>query len=143
MKFTNYLKNIDSEIDKTLSLEEIAEQLEVGVPTLTDIIEELKKPGRDPRETLDAPILRSDILKIEDLKEDMILSGTVRNVIDFGAFVDIGLKGDGLVHISQLSDKFVKKPMDVVSVGDIVSVRIIGIDKEKNRISLSMKSKQD
>ena len=139
----NNLKNIDSEIDKTLSLKEIAEQLEVGVPTLADIIEELKKPGRDPRETLDAPILRSDILKIEDLKEDMILSGTVRNVIDFGAFVDIGLKGDGLVHISQLSDKFVKKPMDVVSVGDIVSVRIIGIDKEKNRISLSMKSKQD
>lgn len=139
----NNLKNIDSEIDKTLSLEQIAEELEVGVPTLADIIEELKKPGRDPRETLDAPILRSDILKIEDLKEGMILSGTVRNVIDFGAFVDIGLKGDGLVHISQLSDKFVKRPMDVVSVGDIVSVRIIGIDKEKNRVSLSMKTKQD
>lgn len=137
----NNLKDLDTALEKEKSLEKIAADLDVGVPTLSDIIEELKKPGRDPRETLDAPILRSDILKIEDLKEDMVLTGTVRNVIDFGAFVDIGLKGDGLVHISELSDKFVKRPMDVVSVGDVVSVRILGIDKAKNRISLSMKSK--
>lgn len=137
----NNLKDLDTVLEKEKSLEKIASDLDVGVPTLSDIIEELKKPGRDPRETLDAPILRSDILKIEDLKEDMVLTGTVRNVIDFGAFVDIGLKGDGLVHISELSDKFVKRPMDVVSVGDVVSVRILGIDKAKNRISLSMKNK--
>lgn len=134
------LKSIDRELNKE-DLERIASDLQVGMPTLTDIITEIKKPGRDIRESLDAPILRSDILKIEDLKEDMILSGTVRNVVDFGAFVDIGLDNDGLVHISQLSDKFVKNPMGIVNVGDVVNVRILKIELDKNRVSLSMKSK--
>ena len=100
----------------------------------------MQKPGRDPREDLPKPILRSDVLKMEDLKEGMILTGTVRNVIDFGAFVDIGVKNDGLVHISEMSDKYVKNPMDVVSVGDIVKVRVIKIDLEKKKVSLSMKN---
>ncbi len=117
----------------------LAEELEVGVPTLKDIIEEVKKPGRDPREEMPKPVFRSDVLKMEDLKLDMIMTGTVRNVVDFGAFVDIGVKQDGLVHISQLSNKFVKNPMDVVSVGDEVDVKIIGIDLERGKISLSMK----
>ena len=107
--------------------------------SLEDIIAEIKKPGRDPRESLDAPILRSDILKIDDLKEGLILTGTVRNVVDFGAFVDIGLDDDGLVHISHLADRFVKNPMTVVSVGDLVKVKIISIDLDKNRVGLSMK----
>ena len=119
---------------------DIAKKLEIGVPTVRDIIKELQKPGRDPREDLPKPILRSDVLKMEDLKEGMILTGTVRNVIDFGAFVDIGVKNDGLVHISELSDKYVKNPMDVVSVGDIVKVRVIKIDLEKKKVSLSMKN---
>ena len=107
--------------------------------TLKDIIEELSKPGRDPREDMPKPILRSDVLKLEDLKEGMILNGTVRNVIDFGAFIDIGVKHDGLVHISELSDKYIKNPRDVVSVGDIVKVRILGVDLEKQKVALSMK----
>jgi len=107
--------------------------------TLIDIIAELTKPGRDPREEMPKPILRTDILKIEDLQEGMTLTGTVRNVIDFGAFVDIGVKHDGLVHISQLSNNFVKNPSDVVAVGDIVDVKVIGIDTEKQKVSLSMK----
>ena len=107
--------------------------------TLKDIIEELSKPGRDPREDMPKPILRQDVLKFEDLKEGMILTGTVRNVIDFGAFVDIGVKHDGLVHISELSEKFVKNPSDIVSVGDIVKVKVIGIDKERQKVKLSMK----
>ena len=119
---------------------DIAKKLEIGVPTVRDIIKELQKPGRDPREDLPKPILRSDVLKMEDLKEGMILTGTVRNVIDFGAFVDIGVKNDGLVHISELSDKYVKNPMDVVSVGDIVKVRVIKLDLEKKKVSLSMKN---
>lgn len=119
---------------------DVAKKLEIGVPTVRDIIKELQKPGRDPREDLPKPILRSDVLKMEDLKEGMILTGTVRNVIDFGAFVDIGVKNDGLVHISELSDKYVKNPMDVVSVGDIVKVRVIKIDLEKKKVSLSMKN---
>ena len=119
---------------------EVAKKLEIGVPTVRDIIKELQKPGRDPREDMPKPILRSDVLKMEDLKEGMILTGTVRNVIDFGAFVDIGVKNDGLVHISELSDKYVKNPMDVVSVGDIVKVRVIKIDLEKKKVSLSMKN---
>jgi len=121
------------------SLEAIAESLNVGLPTLQDIVRELEKPGRDPREELEAPLLRSDVLSMEDLQEGMILKGTVRNVIDFGAFVDIGVHQDGLVHISQLSDKFIKHPLEAVSVGDVVDVMVLGVDVKRNRISLSMK----
>ena len=107
--------------------------------TLQDIIKELSKPGRDPRENMPKPILRSDVLKFEDLKEGMILNGTVRNITDFGAFVDIGIKNDGLVHISEMSDKYIKSPNEVVSVGDIVKVVVIGIDNDKKKVKLSMK----
>ncbi len=124
---------------KTVNVEEMAKQLEVGGMTLTDIIDELSKPGRDPREDMPKPILRSDVLKLEDLREGMVLSGTVRNVIDFGAFVDIGVKHDGLVHISEMSDKFVKNPSEIVSVGDVVKVKVIKIDKERQKVGLSMK----
>jgi uncharacterized protein len=124
---------------RTINSEKLAGELGVGVPTIKDIINELEKPGRDPRDDMPKPVLRSDVLKIEDLKEGMILTGTVRNVIDFGAFVDIGVKNDGLVHISELSDKFVKNPMDVVSVGDIVKVRVLKVDIDKHKVSLSMK----
>ena len=118
----------------------MAEELEIGEPTLRDITEELEKPGRDPRDEMPKPILRSDVLAMEDLKEGMVLKGTVRNVIDFGAFVDIGVHQDGLVHISEMSSKkFVKHPLDVVKVGDIIDVKVIGIDLKKKRISLSMK----
>ncbi len=110
------------------------------MPTLEDIIKELEKPGRDPREEMPLPVLRSDVLSMEDLKPDMILKGTIRNVIDFGAFVDIGVHQDGLVHISELSDKYVKHPLEVVSVGDIVQVKVINIDIAKKRISLTMKN---
>lgn len=120
-------------------IEKIAEELNVGVPTLEDIIKELEKPGRDPRDEMPKPILRQDVLKIEDLKEGMELNGTIRNVVDFGAFVDIGVKEDGLVHISQLSNKFIKHPKEVVKVGDVVKVRIIEVDMERGRIALSMK----
>jgi uncharacterized protein len=123
-----------------LNISDLSKELGVGELTITDIIAELKKPGRDPRDELPKPILKSDVLKIEDLKEGMILTGTVRNVIDFGAFVDIGIKNDGLVHLSQLSDKFVRNPMEEVSVGDIVKVRVIGIDKDRGKVSLSMKN---
>ena len=118
---------------------DVAERLGVGVPTLRDILESLKRPGRDPREELPPPIFKTDVLQLEDLKVGMELQGTVRNVIDFGAFVDIGLKNDGLVHISQLADKFVKHPMDVVSVGDNVTVWVLGVDAAKGRVSLTMK----
>ena len=124
---------------KKINIKEVAKDLEIGELTLGDIINELSKPGRDPREDMPKQILRSDVLKFEDLKEDMILKGTVRNVTDFGAFVDIGVKHDGLVHISQLSNNFVKNPSDVVAVGDIVDVKVIGIDTEKQKVSLSMK----
>jgi uncharacterized protein len=120
-------------------LPKLAEAAGVGVPTLSDIIGELLKPGRDPRDELPPPLLRADVLSISDLKPDMILDGTVRNVIDFGAFVDIGVHQDGIVHISQLSDKFVKHPLDAVKVGDIVKVKVLGVDEKKKRISLSMK----
>ena len=123
----------------SINKEKVAQELEIGILTLEDIIKELSKPGRDPREDMPKPILRSDVLKLEDLTEGMILNGTVRNVIDFGAFVDIGVKHDGLVHISELSDKYVKNPRDVVSVGDIVKVKVIGIDLEKQKVALSMK----
>ena len=122
-----------------INVEKMASELEIGVPTIKDIIKELMKPGRDPREDMPKPILRSDVLKMEDLKEGMILTGTVRNVIDFGAFVDIGVKNDGLVHISEMSDKFVKNPMNIVSVGDIVKVRVLKVDLEKKKVSLSMR----
>ena len=124
---------------KSVNIEKTAKELEIGEMTLTDIIEELSKPGRDPREEMPKPILRSDVLKLEDLKEGMVLTGTVRNVIDFGAFVDIGVKHDGLVHISEMSDKFVKNPSEVVSVGDVVKVKVIKIDKERQKVGLSMK----
>ncbi|MBM4466604.1 MAG: RNA-binding transcriptional accessory protein [Chloroflexi bacterium] len=121
-------------------LAELAEVLEVGLPTLTDIFDNLIKPGRDPRDELPPPILRSDVLKMEDLREGMILKGTVRNVVDFGAFVDIGVKQDGLVHVSQMADRYVKNPLEVVSVGDVVEVKVISLDPERGRIGLSMRS---
>ena len=124
---------------KSVNIPEMAKELNIGEMTLTDIIEELSKPGRDPREDMPKPILRSDVLKLEDLKEGMVLTGTVRNVIDFGAFVDIGVKHDGLVHISEMSDKFIKNPSEIVSVGDIVKVKVIKIDQERQKVGLSMK----
>lgn len=124
---------------KEKDIDLLSQELQVGKPTLVDIIEELEKPGRDPRDEMIKPLLRKDVLSLDDLKIDMVLKGTVRNVIDFGAFVDIGVKEDGLVHISQLSNKFIKHPKDIVTIGDIVDVKIMDIDKEKGRISLSMK----
>lgn len=121
---------------------QLAEELEVGAPTLKDIIDSLLRPGRDPREELPPPIFRTDVLQIEDLRPGMELKGTVRNVIDFGAFVDIGIKSDGLVHISQLSDRYVKHPLDVVSVGDNVTVWVLQVDTKKGRVGLTMKSPQ-
>lgn len=112
--------------------------LEIGEPTLRDIIKELKKPGRDPRDSAPKPHLKSDVLSIEDLKPDMELVGTVRNVIDFGAFVDIGVHQDGLVHISQISDRYISHPTDVLSVGDVVTVKVLSVDVERKRIGLSM-----
>ncbi|MDO4276118.1 MAG: Tex family protein [Eubacteriales bacterium] len=117
----------------------LAEELGIGEITLRDIVKELEKPGRDPRDEMPKPILRTDVLDMKDLKEGMILKGTVRNVIDFGAFVDIGVHQDGLVHISEMSEKFIKHPLEAVSVGDIVDVRVLGVDLKKKRISLSMK----
>ena len=124
---------------KSINISEMSQKLGIGELTLKDIIEELSKPGRDPREDMPKPILRQDILKIEDLKEEMVLQGTVRNVIDFGAFIDIGVKYDGLVHISEMSDKFIKNPSEIVSVGDVVKVKVISIDVERHKVGLSMK----
>ena len=123
----------------SLSIPKLAKELEVGEMTLKDIVEELAKPGRDPREEMPKPILRSDVFKFEDLREGQILTGTVRNIVDFGAFVDVGVKHDGLVHISEMSDSFVKNPSDIVSVGDIVKVKVIDIDQERQKVKLSMK----
>ena len=120
-------------------LPQLADQLGVGLPTLQDIVAELSKPGRDPRDELPAPLLRTDILSMEDLKEGMQLQGTVRNVIDFGVFVDIGVHQDGLVHISQICDRFIRHPSEAVKVGDIVTVWVLGVDLPKKRISLTMK----
>ena len=118
----------------------MADELGIGEITLVDILKELEKPARDPRDEMPKPILRTDVLEMKDLKEGMILKGTVRNVIDFGAFVDIGVHQDGLVHVSEMSDKkFVKHPLDVVSVGDIVDVKVMGVDLKKQRIQLTMK----
>ena len=131
-----------SDVRKKLALlepKELADEFSAGVPTVRDILDALQRPGRDPREDLPRPLLRRDVTHMEDLNEGMVLEGTVRNVVDFGAFVDIGVKHDGLVHISQLSDKFIKHPMEVVAVGDIVKVRVIGIDKERDRVGLSMR----
>ena len=133
------ISDIDNRVEK-VGLKQLSENLNVGEVTLKDIILEIKKPGRDPREEEGMkPILRTDVLKIEDIKEGMILKGTVRNVVDFGVFVDIGIKNDGLVHKSQMSNKFVKDPMEICSVGDVVDVKVIGIDLDKQRVALSMK----
>jgi uncharacterized protein len=132
------LDGLDKKVEQ-YGIAKVAEELEVGVPTLRDIINELLKPGRDPRDELPKPVLRTDVLSMEDLKPGMILTGTVRNVADFGAFVDIGVHQDGLVHISQLADKFVKNPMGIVAVGDIVKVRVLEVDVDRKRISLSMR----
>lgn len=132
----NNLKGLRNKIN---DIEALAKEFEIGIPTLNDIIKELEKPGRDPRDEMPKPVLRSDVLSMEDLTEGMILRGTVRNVIDFGAFVDIGVHQDGLVHISQMTDRYIKHPLEVVSVGDIVEVKVLSVDINKNRISLSMK----
>ncbi|MDK2801588.1 MAG: protein Tex [Clostridiales bacterium] len=134
----NNIKDLQDKVAQ-LDIKQLSEELGIGIPTLRDIVNELLKPGRDPRDELPKPVLMSDVLHIEDLKPDMILTGTVRNVIDFGAFVDIGVHQDGLVHISQLSDKYVKHPMDVVAVGDIVKVKVLDVDVQRKRISLTMK----
>jgi uncharacterized protein len=125
------------------SLAGLAKALEVGQPTLIDIIDSLVRPGRDPRDEFPKPILRSDVLKMEDLREGMTLQGTVRNVVDFGAFVDVGVKQDGLVHVSQMADHYVRNPHDVVAVGDVVTVRVLKVDIERGRIGLSMKGLAD
>ena len=124
---------------KAADLKSLAQELQVGEPTLRDILKELSKPGRDPRDELPPPLLREDILDMKDLKEGMTLQGTVRNVIDFGAFVDIGVHQDGLVHVSQISDKFIKHPSEALKVGDVVTVKVLGVDLQKKRISLTMK----
>ncbi len=132
--------NLNDIVEKTEGrYKELSDKLEVGILTLKDIVKELQKPGRDPREDMPKPVFRKDVMKFEDLNEGMILTGTVRNVVNFGAFVDIGVKNDGLVHISELSDNFVKNPMDIVKVGDIVTVKIIKIDMDRHKVSLSMK----
>ena len=140
----NDLKNKDTlnvlrEELKNIDIPALSKELEIGEMTLSDIISELSKPGRDPREDMPKPILRSDVLKFEDLTIGMVLTGTVRNVIDFGAFVDIGVKYDGLVHISEMSDSYIKSPSDIVSVGDIVKVKVIKIDSDRKKVGLSMK----
>ncbi len=135
-------KNKLSEIKNMLNglnCKEISKELEVGEITLKDIIDELSKPGRDPREDMPKPILRSDVLKFEDLQIGQTLTGTVRNIVDFGAFIDVGVKHDGLVHISEMSEKYIKNPSEIVSVGDIVKVKVIDIDNERQKLKLSMK----
>ncbi len=129
------LKGIAKKVTNT---KKMAEELGIGEPTLVDILSELEKPGRDPREEMPKPVLRSDVLEMKDLKEGMELKGTVRNVIDFGAFIDIGVHQDGLVHISKMTERYIKHPLEVVSVGDVVDVTVIGVDMEKKRIQLSM-----
>jgi protein Tex len=125
------------------AIEALAKEVEVGVPTLTDILENLEKPGLDPRDSLPRPILRQDVLKLEDLQTGMVLQGTVRNVVDFGAFVDIGVKQDGLVHVSELADRFVRDPLTVVSVGDVVRVRVLAVDVGRGRVQLSMRNVEE
>ena len=122
-----------------VNVKETAKELGIGEPTLRDIIAELKKPGRDPRDEAPAPVLKSDVMTIDDLEPGMRLRGTVRNVIDFGAFVDIGVHEDGLVHISEITTRYIKHPSEVLAVGDIVDVRVLSVDKKRERISLTMK----
>ena len=138
LKDKNKLKEIKEKL-ANVNIANTAKELEIGEMTLKDIIDELSKPGRDPREEMPKPILRADVLKFEDLIEGQVLTGTVRNVTDFGAFVDVGVKHDGLVHISEMSNSFVKNPSDIVSVGDIVKAKVIGIDKDRQKVKLSMK----
>ncbi len=138
LKDKNKLKEIKEKL-ANVNIANTAKELGIGEMTLKDIIDELSKPGRDPREEMPKPILRADVLKFEDLIEGQVLTGTVRNVTDFGAFVDVGVKHDGLVHISEMSNSFVKNPSDIVSVGDIVKVKVIGIDKDRQKVKLSMK----
>ena len=138
LKDKNKLKEIKEKL-ANVNVANTVKKLEIGEMTLKDIIDELSKPGRDPREEMPKPILRADVLKFEDLIEGQVLTGTVRNVTDFGAFVDVGVKHDGLVHISEMSNSFVKNPSDIVSVGDIVKVKVIGIDKDRQKVKLSMK----
>ena len=133
------LAKINDELSK-IDIKTKAQELDIGELTLTDIINELKKPGRDPRDDMPKPVLRSDVLSFDDLKEGQLLTGTVRNITDFGAFVDIGVKHDGLVHLSELSDKFIKTPSEVVAIGDVVQVKVIEIDREKQKVKLSMKN---
>ena len=134
-------KNLSEIILKldNINVSKLASELNIGELTLEDIVSELKKPGRDPRDDMPQIVVKSDVLSIDDIKEGMVLKGTVRNVVDFGAFVDIGIKSDGLVHISEISDKYVRNPMEEVSVGDIVNVKVINVDKNKGKVSLSMK----
>lgn len=139
LKFLEKTNTTIGHIPKDINMDSIANEIGIGVPTLTDIIKELEKPGRDIREDIDPPILRSDVLDLKDLTVGMILKGTVRNVIDFGAFVDIGVHQDGLLHISQISDRFIKHPLEVLNVSDIINVKIIAVDLEKKKFSLSMK----
>ena len=130
------LKGISRKAGRT---KQMAEELGVGEWTLKDIVAELEKPARDPRDEMPRPVLRSDVLDMKDLTPGMVLKGTVRNIIDFGAFVDIGVHQDGLVHISQMSDRYIKHPLEVVKVGDIVEVKVLSVDMAKKRISLTMK----
>ena len=137
---TTEWQELKSKVSKlNTNLEDLADELNIGTPTLEDILISLEKPGRDPREELSMPALRTDILKQEDLHEGMILEGVIRNVVDFGAFVDIGLKRDGLIHISEMGEKFVKNPYKIVSVGDVLKVKVKRIDIEKERVNLSLK----
>lgn len=136
---SNSLNGLKDKV-KAYGAQALAEKADVGIPTLNDIVNELLKPGRDPRDNFPPPILRTDVMSLSDLKPDMVLTGTVRNVIDFGAFIDIGVHQDGLVHVSQLSSHFVKHPMDVVKVGDIVKVKVLEVDEKRGRIALSMKN---
>ncbi|MBQ4533632.1 MAG: S1 RNA-binding domain-containing protein, partial [Ruminococcus sp.] len=136
-------KNIKEKADE-LGVENISKSLEIGVPTLTDIIGELKKPGRDLRDELPPPLLRSgDIMEIKDLKPGMELVGTVRNIIDFGVFVDIGVHEDGLVHISQITSRYIKHPLEAVKVGEVVKVRVLDVDVKRSRISLTMRNPEE
>ena len=135
---TDKMKELPTLAEK-MGYKALAAQLSAGEPTVRDIIAELQKPGRDPRESLPPTVLRSDVLEMKDLKPEMELTGTVRNVVDFGAFVDIGVHEDGLVHISQLGEKYVKHPSEVLKVGDIVRVKVLEVDQKRGRISLTMR----
>ena len=127
---------------KQLGEERAAQECGIGVPTLRDIVSELQKPGRDPRDQLPPPLLRTDVMELSDLKPGMKLSGTVRNVVDFGAFVDIGVHQDGLVHVSQITNRYIRHPSEVLSVGDVVEVTVLSVDEGKKRISLTMRGEK-